>query len=136
MPDFPPLNTSTAIPGSPPALFRETLTIPEAAYRTAVAIQNRGRMKSVEVVFVLQTHDARSAQYQAICPRCHAGDIVVTVKLTQNGQFQAPPACPALCLSCEDKLDSMLESGSSSRTPSDRAALNATLKIMTSRPFD
>ena len=134
MPDFPPLNTSVAVPGSPPSSFREALTIPETAYRTAVAIQNRGRMKSVEVVFVLQTHDARSAHYQAVCPRCHTGDIAVIVKLTQNGQFQAPPACPALCLSCEDKLDSMLESGSSSRTPSDRAALNATLKIMTSRP--
>ena len=136
MPDCPPLNTSIAVPGSPPASFREAFTIPETPYRTAIAIQNQGRMKSVHVVFVLRSHNDRSAQYCAVCPRCESEDITVVVNLTQSGQFQAPPPCPALCLSCEDKLDSMLESGSSSRTPSDRAALNATLKIMTSRPSE
>ena len=85
MPDCPPLNTSIAVPGSPPASFREALTIPESAYRTAVAIQNRGRMKSVEVVFALQTHDARSAHYQAVCPRCHTGDIAV---MDEAGYFR------------------------------------------------
>ena len=136
MPDFPPLNTSVAVPGSPPASFREVLTIPETAYRTAVAIQNRGRMRSVEVVFALQSHDAQSAQYQAICPRCCTGEINVVVKLAQNGQFAAPPACPALCLACEDRLDAILKTATSSNAPSDRAALNATLRIMSSRPSE
>ncbi len=78
-------------------------------------------MNSVEVEFVLQTHDARFAQYEAICPRCRTGEITVIVKLAKDGQFSGTTACPALCLACEDRLDAILKTVSSSNAPSDRA---------------
>ena len=61
--------------------------------------------------------------------------------MTLDGKsgFAEAPACPALCLDCEDALDALLEPKSTSRIgdePGDRATLGKYLKAMTIRSWD
>ena len=114
------------------------MNVPEASYRTAIAIKHNGRMTEVTATFVLQGQDEKSAVYAAVCPRCSAGEIVVAVKLNPDGTFQEAPACPTLCIGCEDSLDSMLEPGAAKGIGEthDRATLNEFLKAMTVRAWD
>jgi Xaa-Pro dipeptidase len=84
----------------PPSMFQEKMNVPEANYRTAIAIKHNGRMTEVTATFVLRGQDEKSAVYAAVCPRCGFGEIVVAVKLNPDGTFQEAPACPTLCIDC------------------------------------
>lgn len=123
----------------PPASFEKSMPVPEAGYRTAIAIKHEGRMTDVLVTFRLRSQDGRSATYAATCPRCQAGEILVAVKLDGNGGFAEPPACPALCMDCEEALDAILEPKTLSGLkdePGDRAALGKFLNAMNVRAWD
>lgn len=115
------------------------MQVPEATYRSAIAITHSGRMKDVNVTFVLQSRHDSVATYTAKCPRCKAGDISVTVPLKPDGSFAEPPACPMLCLACEDRMDAMLEPGTgreAGQEPSDRAGLDQFIRTMNIRSWD
>jgi hypothetical protein len=115
------------------------MSIPATDYRTALAVRNDTRMTEVTVTFTLTSHQGASASYAAVCPRCHTGEITVDVALAPDGSFAAPPACPTLCLACEDRLDRMLEPSPAKKPgdqPGDRATLGAFLKAMNIRPWD
>jgi hypothetical protein len=130
-------DTMSAAP--PPGSFQQMMSVPDAGYRTAIAIKHEGRMMDVLVTFVLRQQDGASATYAAQCPRCAAGEIVVPVRLTLDGAFAEAPACPALCLACEDALDAILEPGDGlaiGDEPGDRATLGKYLKAMTTRSWD
>jgi hypothetical protein len=102
-------------------------------------VKHDGPMTEVDVTFTLQDHSANAATYSAICPRCNTGEIVVTVALDAGGGFREAPACPTLCVDCEDRLDALLEGSESKgpkKGPGDRASLNAFLKVMNVRPWD
>lgn len=123
----------------PPASFQQHLPVPEAGYRTAIAIKHEGRMTEVLVTFALRGHEGTYANYAAPCPRCAAGEIVVQVELTAEGGFVQAPACPALCLDCEDALDAILEPSAGPGVgdePGGRATLGRYLKAMTTRSWD
>jgi hypothetical protein len=139
MTDSPPAPRQDISPPLPPETFDDTMEVPETGYRTAIAIKHDGRMKQVSVRFVLGERNGQTATYHATCPRCHAGDIEVTVKLTPDGSFAEVPACPTLCVACEDRLDAILEPESptgSKDEPADRATLGKYLKAMTTRAWD
>lgn len=113
--------------------------MPEAGYRTGIAIRHVGRMTDVPVTFTLRDQDGASARYAAPCPRCGAGEIVVEVRIAADGGFAEPPACPALCLACEDALDAMLEPQAApgiGDEPGDRATLGRYLNAMSKRSWD
>ena len=113
--------------------------MPEANYRTGIAIMHVGRMTEVLVTFTLSHRDGVSARYVAPCPRCAVGEIVVEVKLAADGGFAETPACPALCLTCEDALDAILEPDASpgiGEEPGDRATLSKYLSAMSRRCWD
>ncbi len=115
------------------------MTVPEAGYRTAIAIKHQGRMTDVRVTFTLQKQEGMSATYSAPCPRCAVGEIVVPVRLAADGGFAEAPACPALCLDCEDALDAILEPDAGPAVgdePGDRATLGKYLKAMATRSWD
>lgn len=115
------------------------MSVPQADYRTAIAIKHEGQMKEVNVIFTLREHNAASAIYAAICPRCNTAEITVDVKLTPEGAFAEPPACPMLCVACEDSLDAILEpdKGTSlADEPGNRETLTKYLKAMTVRSWD
>lgn len=119
--------------------FQERMNVPEAGYRTAIAIKHEGRMTEVLVTFVLRQQDGASATYAAPCPRCSSGEIVVAVALNPDGSFAGVPACPALCLDCEDALDAILEPNtgiSLADEPGNRETLGKYLKAMTTRAWD
>lgn len=123
----------------PPDTFLEKMRIPQVGYRTAVAVKHDARTVEVDVTFVLREQDGRSATYTAVCPRCNAGELSATVGLTPEGDFAEAPACPTLCLDCEDAMDAMLDPAGSSALrdgPGDRASLSEFLKLMNSRSWD
>ena len=115
------------------------MDVPATDYRTATAIKHDRRTKVVSVTFVLRDHDASAASYAAVCPRCGTGEILVSVKLAADGTFAEAPACPTLCIACEDALDAMLEpeaaSGPGDQT-GDREALSKHLRAMNVRAWD
>ena len=122
-----------------PETFLHTMSVPEAAYRTAIAVKHGGRMSEVSVTFTLQSQNGTSAAYAAACPRCKVGEISVTVGIYPNGSFAEVPACPALCVDCEDGLDALLEpaAGKSLADESNgRATLGKYLKAMSVRAWD
>lgn len=126
-------------PSLPPGTFEETMSIPRADYQTAIAIKHDQRMMNVNVTFSMQSRDAMTATYAAVCPRCNTGEIVVAVNLNADGSFAEAPACPTLCMACEDRLDAILEPGSGKTLadePNDRAKLNKYIKAMTTRAWD
>jgi hypothetical protein len=119
-------------------MFQEKMNVPEASYRTAIAIKHNGRMTEITATFVLRGQDDKSAVYAAVCPRCSVGEIVVAVKLNPDGTFEEAPACPTLCIDCENYLDSMLEPGTAKGIGEthDRATLNKCFKAMNMRAWD
>ncbi len=124
---------------SPPGSFESKMIVPKSEYRTAIAIKHDQRMAEVAVTFMLREQLGSSARYAALCPRCKRGEIVVDVELTPDMNFRETPACPSLCLDCEDRLDSVLEPESAPRPADglgDREALSAHLKAMNSRSWD
>jgi hypothetical protein len=123
----------------PPESFEAILSVPERDYLTAIAIRHEGRMREVPVTFLLRQHDGEGAAYAAICPRCNTGEILVDVALNGEGGFAEPPACPSLCLACEDALDAILEPAAATSIgdePGDRETLRRYLKAMTIRSWD
>jgi hypothetical protein len=119
-----------------PETFLEKMEVPTAPYRTAIAIKHQGRMNQVMVAFVLQAHDDQSATYSAVCPRCQIGAIVVVVKLNVDGSLAEAPACPTLCLACEDRLDAIIDPQAwvgLKVEPSDRETLSMQIKAMKTR---
>jgi hypothetical protein len=123
----------------PPGSFEETMNVPEAGYRTAIAIKHPGRMTEVTVTFTLREQVGNSATYAGLCPRCKTGEIVVAVKLDPDGRFAEPPACPMLCMDCEDRLDAVLEPQpglSLADEPGNRATLGKYLKAMSLRSWE
>ena len=106
----PPFNLSiVGIPLRPPDTFTETMQIPVASYRTAIAIKNVVRMHEVTVVFSLKEYNPGVAIYSGRCPRCQVGNITVYAKINPDGGFSERPACPTLCIDCEERLDEILE---------------------------
>jgi hypothetical protein len=89
-------------------------------------------MKTVTVTFALRDRRGDTATYVATCPRCHAGELVAIADLDQDGKFKEPPACPALCLDCEDRLDAILEPSAPdlSSESSGRGTMDKYLKAM------
>jgi hypothetical protein len=85
------------------------MNIPVADYRTAVAVRNDTRTVAVDVTFHLMSQGGAMASYAATCPRCNSGEITVEVPLAADGSFAETPACPTLCLACEDRLDQLLD---------------------------
>jgi hypothetical protein len=122
-----------------PENFQQKMSVPEAGYRTAIAVTHGGRMSEVNVTFTLRSQDGASAAYAAPCPRCKVGEISVTVGINPDGSFAEVPACPTLCMDCEDGLDALLEpaAGKSLADESNgRATLSKYLKAMTVRAWD
>lgn len=123
----------------PPDTFQETMRVPETAYRSAIAIMHNGRMTDVSVTFVLLSWADNVASYAAECPRCNEGRIDVAVPLQPDGRFAEPPACPMMCLECEDRMDAMLEPRTekeAGRELSDRAGLDQFIRTMNIRSWD
>ena len=115
------------------------MEIPETDYRTALAVRNDTRMKEVTVTFQLLAQEGASASYAATCPRCNTGEITVDVALAPDGSFAEAPACPTLCLACEDRLDQLLEPRAKldiGQQPGDRETLGKYLKAMNLRAWD
>lgn len=115
------------------------MRVPAADYRTAVAVKNDMRSTEVTVTFRLAAQSEAMASYAATCPRCNVGLITVDVALAPDGTFAAAPACPTLCLACEDRLDLMLEpkpQKSIGDQPGDRETLGKYLKAMNLRAWD
>ena len=124
---------------SPPDSFQQSMNVPAEGYRTSIVIKHEGRMTEVLVTFSLRQREDGVATYAAQCPRCAAGEIVVPVRLTVDGSFAEAPACPALCLDCEDALDAILEPETGPAIgdePGDRATLGKYLKVMSTRSWD
>ncbi len=122
----------------PPATFLEKMRVPEVGYRTALAIKHDVKTREVTVTFVLRDQDGQSASYAALCPRCNVGELIVEVGLAPDGSFADIPACPTLCLGCEDALDALLEPAASpdlQNSSGDRATLNTFLKLMNARSW-
>ena len=122
-----------------PRSFTETMDIPETDYRTAVAVRNDTRTKQVAVTFRLTAQSGASASYVATCPRCNMGEITVEVALAPDGSFAEAPACPTLCLACEDRLDQLLEPRAKQDLgdkPGDRETLEKHLRAMNLRSWD
>jgi hypothetical protein len=128
------------MPAAPaPASFTETMTIPARDFRTAVAVRNDTRTVAVDVTFRLTDQNGATARYAATCPRCKTGEITVDVALAADGSFAEAPACPTLCLACEDRLDQLLEPQSKpaiGEQPGDRETLGKYLKAMNLRAWD
>jgi hypothetical protein len=116
----------------PPQTFVEMMEIPDSSYRTAIAIKSASRMKTVAVTFALRERQGDTATYAATCPRCHEGELIAIAELDQNGKFKELPACPALCLDCEDRLDAILEPSAPdhSSESSGRGTMDKYLKAM------
>lgn len=115
------------------------MNVPAADYRTAVAVRNDTRMIETDVTFHLVTQTGDTARYAATCPRCGSGEITVDVPLAADGSFTEPPACPTLCLACEDRLDQLLQppaKKSLGDQPGDRETLGQYLKAMNLRAWD
>jgi hypothetical protein len=115
------------------------MNIPSTDYRTAVAVKNDPRTVEVAVTFLLKAQVDAQATYAATCPRCHSGEITVDVALAPDGSFAEAPACPTLCLACEDRLDLMLEppvKKTIGDQPGDRETLGKYLKAMNLRAWD
>ncbi len=115
------------------------MNTPEMDYRTAVAVRNDTRTKEVSVTFRLIGQNGASARYAATCPRCNSGEITVDVALAADGSFAEAPACPTLCLACEDRLDQLLEPAAKQDLgdrPGDRETLGNYLKAMNRRAWD
>lgn len=115
------------------------MKIPATDYRTAVAVRNDTRMVAVDVTFHLTAQNGATASYAATCPRCNSGEITVDVALAPDGSFAAAPACPTLCLACEDRLDQLLEPQAKKpigEQPGDRETLGKYLKAMNRRAWD
>ncbi len=128
-----------SMPAAPPPSFTEKMNIPETGYRTAIAFRNDTRTLEVTVTFLLRQQSATQASYAATCPRCNSGEITVDVALAPDGGFAEAPACPTLCLSCEDRLDLILEpqaKKSLGDQPGDRETLGKYLKAMNLRAWD
>jgi hypothetical protein len=124
---------------SPPDSFQQSMNVPAEGYRTSIVIKHEGRMTEVLVTFSLRQREDGVATYAAPCPRCAAGEIVVPVRLTADGGFAEAPACPALCLDCEDALDAILEPETGPAIgdePGERATLGKYLKAMSTRSWD
>lgn len=124
---------------TPPRSFEEKMKIPETDYRTALAVRNATRMKEVSVTFRLTGQHGAVASYAATCPRCNSGEISVDVALAADGSFAEAPACPTLCLACEDRLDQLLEPPTKQDLgdkPGDRETLGKYLKAMNLRAWD
>ena len=122
-----------------PRSFEEKMEIPATDYRTAVAVRNDTRTKEVSVTFRLTGQSGATASYAATCPRCNAGEITVEVALAPDGSFAEAPACPTLCLACEDRLDQLLEPKPKldlGDKPGDRETLEKYLKAMNLRAWD
>jgi hypothetical protein len=118
---------------SPPRTFVHDSEIPETEYRTAVALLHSARTRPVSINFELKEHAGPRATYAATCPRCHEGEIVAIADLNADGSFREPPACPALCMACEDRLDALLEQEGGydpDKEPSGRETLDKYLKAM------
>ena len=135
-----PAMKDVSMPVSPaPRSFEEKMEIPETDYRTALAVRNDTRMKEVTVTFQLLAQEGASASYAATCPRCNTGEITVDVALAPDGSFAEAPACPTLCLACEDRLDQLLEPRAKldiGQQPGDRETLGKYLKAMNLRAWD
>ena len=115
------------------------MDIPETDYRTAVAVRNDTRTKQVTVTFRLTGQHGATARYAVTCPRCNSGEITVDVALAADGSFAEAPACPTLCLACEDRLDQLLEPPAKQDLgdkPGDRETLGTYLKAMNRRAWD
>ena len=129
-----------SMPAAPaPASFTETMNIPAAELRTAVAVKNDTRTVAVTVTFRLRGQTGAVASYAATCPRCNSGEIEVEVPLAADGSFAEAPACPTLCLACEDRLDQLMEPGAKKtigEQPGDRETLDKYLKAMNLRAWD
>lgn len=126
-----------AAPATPS--FTEKMNIPATDFRTAVAIRNDTRTVEVTVTFLLTAQDGASATYAATCPRCKTGAITVDVALAPDGSFAEAPACPTLCVSCEDRLDLIMEPEAAKGLgdqPGDRETLGKYLKAMNLRAWD
>lgn len=124
---------------TPPRSFEEKMKIPETDYRTALAVRNATRTKEVTVTFRLTGQHGSTASYAATCPRCNSGEIAVDVALAADGSFAEAPACPTLCLACEDRLDQLLEPPEKQDLgdkPGDRETLGKYLKAMNLRAWD
>ena len=127
------------MPAVPPSSFTEKMNIPATDYRTAVAVRNDTRTVEVEVIFHLRDQTETTACYAAKCPRCHSGEITVDVPLAADGSFAEAPACPTLCLACEDRLDQLLDPPAKKNIgdqPGDRETLGKYLKAMNLRAWD
>ena len=67
------------------------------------------------------------------------GAITVDVALAPDGSFAEAPACPTLCVSCEDRLDLIMEPEAAKGLgdqPGDRETLGKYLKAMNLRAWD
>ena len=127
-------HSSTASEGGagrqPPQTFLETVDMPLTASRTAIAIKN-ARMTATTLTFTLQGRKGNEATYSAVCPRCGTGEIVAFARLNPDGSFAEHPACPSLCLACEDRLDAILEPEPSLKDePANRDTLGKYLRAM------
>jgi hypothetical protein len=61
------------------------------------------------------------------------------VALAPDGSFAEAPACPTLCVSCEDRLDLIMEPEAAKGLgdqPGDRETLGKYLKAMNLRAWD
>ena len=112
--------------------------MPEADYRTGIAIKHVGRMTEVLVTFTLSYQDGVSARYVAPCPRCAAGEIVVEVKLAADGGF-AETRLARRCarLRGRPRCHSGAAHGPGiGDEPGDRATLGKYLRAMSTRSWD
>ena len=129
-----------SMPAAPaPSSFTEKMNIPATDFRTAVAVRNDTRTVQVAVTFLLKSQSGATASYAATCPRCNSGEITVDVPLAADGSFAEAPACPTLCLACEDRLDQLLdppEKKTIGEQPGDRETLGKYLKAMNLRAWD
>lgn len=115
------------------------MMVPRAEYRTAVAIKHDEAMKQATATFTLRGWQEGQASYAAPCPRCAEGEIVVDVKLNPDRSFAEEPACPSLCLACEDRLDSILEppqAKGSEPEEGGRAGLERHIRAMNRRSWE
>ena len=121
----------------PPKVFVETMAVPLAKYRTAIAIKTTGPTAEVNVAFSLVERMGDLATYTGRCPRCRDGEIVAQVKLKPDGSFSERPACPGLCVACEERLDAILgpsaAAAGSRKEPVNRSTLAQHLQAMTRR---
>lgn len=115
------------------------MMVPRTDYRTAIAIKHDEAMKQVTTTFYLRDRHPAAATYAASCPRCDEGEIVVEVRLKPDQSFAEAPACPSLCLACEDRLDALLEPPGAPGPESEeggRAGLEQHIRTMNRRAWD